>query len=321
MAIKDFIILPRSTATLTCRPKGLTESASAQLSASGLLTVTYNGNTKSASASLSAVSSCSLKGNSAVAMAATFTMTAITGFYEQRQGQFDLTNGAIKPLPRPFTWGSLSGSSWSELQSFQGGETLPIIWTSDRIDIGSVQDFCLNIITTSSGQVTKYEIYASETGAFTGEETITVIEAGDLNVDTFYGRYVYVKTFFQGTEMQSQEITVSGRPVTRQLYNINTATLSGTSSARVLSLDPPIGGILRMDIQVRAATSYAVNLYVSDTANSEVLIPVVKSKSATTPTFALYGIDNDARDGTVDITITHLPRQVFAANNLYTVEQ
>jgi hypothetical protein len=59
-----------------------------------------------------------------------------------------------------------------------------------------------------------------------------------------------------------------------------------------------------------------VNLYVSDTATSQVLIPVVKSKGAT-PTFALYGIDNDARDGVVDISIKALPRQALIGGSLY----
>jgi hypothetical protein len=59
---------------------------------------------------------------------------------------------------------------------------------------------------------------------------------------------------------------------------------------------------------------------VSDTANSEILIPVVKSKSSSAPSFALYGIDNDPRDGVVDITITALPRQAMFGGNLVVLE-
>jgi hypothetical protein len=73
-------------------------------------------------------------------------------------------------------------------------------------------------------------------------------------------------------------------------------------------------------IQPKAAVSYPVNLYVSDTATSVVVIPVVTSKSPTAPTFALYGIDNDPRDSIVDITVTALPRQVFLAGNLVVLE-
>jgi hypothetical protein len=47
---------------------------------------------------------------------------------------------------------------------------------------------------------------------------------------------------------------------------------------------------------------------------------VVKNKSATSPTFALYGIDNDPRDGIVDIKITALPRMVMYGGRLTVVE-
>jgi hypothetical protein len=59
---------------------------------------------------------------------------------------------------------------------------------------------------------------------------------------------------------------------------------------------------------------------VSDTATSEILIPVIKSKNTTTPTFALYGIDNDPRDGVVDITVTALPRQAMFRGNLVVLD-
>lgn len=81
-----------------------------------------------------------------------------------------------------------------------------------------------------------------------------------------------------------------------------------------------VSTIYDMNIECKAATSYAVNLYVSDTATSEVLIPVVKSKSATAPAIALYGIDNDPRDGVVDITITALPRMVMTGGNVIVIE-
>jgi hypothetical protein len=74
-----------------------------------------------------------------------------------------------------------------------------------------------------------------------------------------------------------------------------------------------------MKIEPKAPTPYAVNLYVSDTPTSEVLIPVVKSKAAAAPSFVLYGIDNDPRDGVVDITLTTLPRQAMISGNMVVV--
>jgi hypothetical protein len=46
---------------------------------------------------------------------------------------------------------------------------------------------------------------------------------------------------------------------------------------------------------------------------------VVKSKSAAAPSFVLYGIDNDPRDGVVDVTLTTLPRQAMTGGNLLVV--
>jgi hypothetical protein len=63
-----------------------------------------------------------------------------------------------------------------------------------------------------------------------------------------------------------------------------------------------------------------VNLYVSSSATSVVGIPVVVSKSSTQPSFAVYGIDNDPRDATVDIMIKALPRQVMSGQKLRIIE-
>jgi hypothetical protein len=93
-----------------------------------------------------------------------------------------------------------------------------------------------------------------------------------------------------------------------------------------------------MVITPRAASPYAVDLYVSNTATSVLLTPIVISKTAggqyiTTDyiesgyftssfgaSFALYGIDNDARDGVVDITIKAMPRQVMSGGNLLVIK-
>ena len=109
-------------------------------------------------------------------------------------------------------------------------------------------------------------------------------------------------------------VTANTTVVEILIPNVDSSTLSGTNTNRVISLPAPVSLIKDIHIQVKAATSYPVNLYVSDTATSEILIPVVKSK--TTPSFALYGIDNDPRDGVVDITVKALPRQVMYGGNL-----
>jgi hypothetical protein len=267
---------------------------------------------------LAAVVTVNFRGGSQAALTTSTELVCITGFVIERQSQIDPDSGSVRALASRQTWLSLAGSTWANFTKY-GGKNLPIIWTSDIIDLGEIRDFCLEITTATDGQVSKYEIAVSDSQAFAGEETVVQIQDGNTNVPSFRGQYVMVKTYSSGSQMTSQNIAAQFTTTTRKLYDVNTSTLTGTAANRVLSIDPPLGNILRMDISVKAATSYAVNLYVSDTANSEVLIPVVKSKSAAAPSFALYGIDNDARNGVVDIEITAMPRQMMAGNNLYVI--
>ena len=78
--------------------------------------------------------------------------------------------------------------------------------------------------------------------------------------------------------------------------------------------------MINLKTQNGNANNYAVNLYVSDTPTSKILIPVINSKSSSNPSFALYGIDNDPRDGIVDIKITALPRQAMFNGNLVVLD-
>jgi hypothetical protein len=93
-----------------------------------------------------------------------------------------------------------------------------------------------------------------------------------------------------------------------------------------------------MVITPRAPSPYAVDLYVSSSATSVLLTPIVISKTAGGTymaagyyvddyfessfgaSFALYGIDNQARDGIVDISLKGLPRQVMAGGNLLVIK-
>lgn len=246
-------------------------------------------------------------------LTSTFDILPITGFVPYTQGQLDPASGTIKATGRS-TWASLSGTTWADWKNYIQTYN-EIRWTAPLLDVGKVQYFTLNIEAEFLGSLS-YIVYVSETGAFGGEETQTVIEDGDYSVPAFYGRYVYVTGILKGTELK--KMRVSADPSVREyiIPNVNSSTLSGTNTNRVIELPVEVSAIKDIHIQVKAATSYAVNLYVSDTATSEILIPVVKSKSKTTPSFALYGIDNDPRDGVVDITVKALPRQVMYAGNL-----
>lgn len=240
-----------------------------------------------------------------------FTFLPKTGFIYYQDGQIDSADGAIKALGSS-RWNALT--TWSSFNNYITTRDT-IRWTAPVIDIGSVDYFNLEITAVFDGSI-YYIVHVSDTGLFGGEETEYTIEDGDLNVSAFYGRFVYVTAVVNGASISRLTVSTNTNKSTIKIANVDTSTLSGTITNRVINLPVSVSAIYDINIECKAATSYAVNLYVSDTATSEVLIPVVKSKSAAAPSIALYGIDNDPRDGIVDITVTALPRMVVTGGNI-----
>lgn len=255
--------------------------------------------------------------SASAALSSEFIQLTVTGLIVYQDGDLDLNSGTIKAL-RTGSWSSLAGTTWGTFGSY-ANQTQTIKWTAPRIDLGAVQYFTLNIQSEFIGELS-YLIHVSDTGIFGGEQSEYYIQEGDLNVNSFYGQFVYVTAIVKGDELRRMTITSNTNTVSYRIPNVNTSTLSGTATARVIPLPTSVSSIKDINIEPKAATPYAVNLYVSDTATSVILIPVVVSKSATAPSFALYGIDNDPRDGIVDITVTALPRQVMLGGNLIVLE-
>jgi hypothetical protein len=246
-------------------------------------------------------------------LASAFNITPITGFIAYQQGQLDSVSGTIKAIGSS-RWGDVK--SWSSFTDYR--TTFQAIkWTSNLLDLGEVRYFTLNVNTEFDGTL-YFVIHTSSTGAFRGEETETKVQDGDYNVAAFYGRYVYVTAFCTGLELKKMQIKADNTTTEINLRDVVTSTLSGSNTARQIPLAQPVSRIVDIDIKVKSVTAYAVDLYVSSSATSVVTIPVVVSKSST-PTFALYGIDNQPRDGTVDITLRTLPRQVMTSGNLITI--
>lgn len=245
-----------------------------------------------------------------------FKIVPQIGFIYFEQGQLDVNSGTIKAQGSS-RWSALT--TWSAFNDYVTVRN-PIKWTAPVIDIGSIDYFNLQITTEFTGTGLYYLVHVSDTGVFGGEESEYVIEEGNLNVNAFYGRFVYVTVIFTGTELSRFTVATNTNKTTIKLVNVNTSTLSGTVSNRILALPKSVSTIYDMNIECRYADTYPVNLYVSDTPTSQALIPVVKSKSASAPAIALYGIDNDPRDGIVDVTITALPRMIMTGGNLLVIE-
>lgn len=245
----------------------------------------------------------------------TATIEAVTGFVFYQVGQLDQISGTIKAQGRS-RW--LDLTTWNEYKDWIAVKD-PIKWTAPVIDIGSVRYFTVEVVAEFTGTASHYDIAVSETGEFAGEETVYKIQDGDTNVSAFYGRYVYVTVTINGTELNRMTVTTRTNTNTFYYNNISTSTLSGSSSARQLPITNPISQVVDMDITVVATTAYNMDVYVTDTPSSQTLIPVVISKSGTTPTFKLVGLDNQNRDGIVDIRVRALPRQAVVSGNMVVI--
>lgn len=250
-------------------------------------------------------------------LTSTATTVCLTSFQEYRDGYIDEVTGNIKAQGQG-TWSALSGTTWGDFTNFVQN-IREIRWTSPLIDLGVSRYFTLNIDLDCDGTCA-FIIDVSTTGQFAGEEKTIVVKNGNINVPSFYGQFVYVTALVAGPELRRMTITSDTNYEIIKLQDVDSSTLPGSITARTITLPLPISSIVDIVIQPKAATSYAVNLYVSDTATSEVVIPVIKSKNRLQPQFAMYGIDNDPRDSVVDILITALPRMVMENNNLSVIQ-
>jgi hypothetical protein len=181
-------------------------------------------------------------------------------------------------------------------------------------------NFTLRINTDANCPIT-YEVYTSSTGAYAGEEVKTTIAPGASSVAAFYGTTFIVAVIanagtgipiinsisFEYTSAGEKELTFT---------QVNTSTLSGTSSSRTLPLNTNIGGVSDVQIQPFEVTAYNLDVYVTNTPTSTYLLPKVISSTSTSLTFALVGIDNQPRDGVVNINLKCLPLQFMDGNNL-----
>ena len=238
------------------------------------------------------------------------------------RGYFDYVNRKICPLSTS-TWDGLSGTTWADWTEWAYATEDTIIWMIDDYFVANTPEpYNLKITCVSTGEVS-YKVYASSNGAFNGEETETVISHTATNVPVFRSRFLRVivySTRVNNITPEISEITLElVKSATKDLIinDLDTSTLEGTQTARVIALPEPVGNIIDIKVTPReTASPYALDVYVTNTATSTYLIPKVISKSATAPTIALVGVDNHPRDGVVDVVIKTMPNSYMNGNNL-----
>ncbi len=235
-------------------------------------------------------------------------------------GIYDYNSRTIYPASTS-TWSGLSGTTWADWSTWNYEVSDQIIWATDPIDLGlNPTNVNLNITCVSTGSVS-YRIYTSDTGEFSGEEVEYVVEHGSQNIPSFRSRFILVVVYSDrvADNLNIQEITIEATtPRANDIYinDVDSSQLSGSVTERFIPVPATIGTIMDVKITPHEVTAYDLDVYVTNTATSTYVVPKIISKSVSSPSFALVGLDNHPRDAVVDIVLKTLNRCYMSGNNI-----
>lgn len=177
-------------------------------------------------------------------------------------GQLDANLGYIIPQSAGSTWAALSGTNWSSFGSWTVTPLDPLIWVTDVQDFGRVGTFNISVSARYTGELTQYEVWTSNTGAFAGEETHTVITEGDTVIPAFTGRYVRVGAWIyrrgETTSLQELTIKLTNQTLELELPDVRTDELplwtavdtsATVTQARVLDLGRSASAVISAQYQ------------------------------------------------------------------------
>lgn len=235
------------------------------------------------------------------------TATITQGWYEGNRYRYFGSNSD--------TWTTLASTpyqTWSNWRTWASNAQSLILQLDD--DLGSIGQRAPTINLRAQGQVT-LQLKISQTGTFTGEETTINFVPGTAYtfVSGRYYRWIVtiatdsavilpVLEFYQTSYIDN---------VTQDIYytNLDTTTLSGTTSSR--SISGTWGSILNVLITARRNTAWVDRAYsLPDTYVNQTdfaPIPSIISTSSTLQ-FALLDHFTQPVDGVVDIAIKALPK-------------
>lgn len=240
-------------------------------------------------------------------------------------GGIQLLDENIIISPNLDTWADIgSGTDFATWDDWTQWATNPddLEWESQRADLGVSTDFTLSIETDASGEVT-YEVYVSNTGAFSGEETTHTIAPGDTNIEAFTGQFFYIVTTISSTDgtqptLRDQSFTSSDETFRRRLVNQNTANLSGVASAKELDLGFAYSKIVTIFMTPHQPGGWVVPDYWADgyTETAPPIFPNIVQKTFGSPKISLATYDGVYTEGVVDIEVVYLPGISMIDGNL-----
>jgi hypothetical protein len=167
----------------------------------------------------------------------------------QETAKLDPINGYQIPQSTNNYWANLSAwGGWTKWGTRSANSMVVVSTVQDR---GSVGYYNLKTSTDVTGNIT-YKVYASNTGAFAGEETITNITPNTGNIAAFCSRYYAVVANVTepsgGAVLRSMSVTSINSRFDIQLDDLVLGNLSGNINQKVLPLPRPVSAITNIQV-------------------------------------------------------------------------
>ena len=219
------------------------------------------------------------------------------------------------------TWDTIP-STWDAWTSYVTQPFPTMHYQLPLLDLGSVQTFNIISNIVARGTINYYIHYSSTSDVFAYDpvtfdslnfDTLT-INAGDTNIPSITARYIIIQLAIDYDPAQGHQYfdsisyQISTRSKTLTFANVDSSTLSGTTSNRLFSIGTDIGGIKSVQVTSHGSTNpFNVDMYVYHSTTSTKTFPDIISKNTNGVNLQFVGVDGQPRDSVFDITMEVLP--------------
>lgn len=239
-------------------------------------------------------------------------------------GSLDFNTNTIVPNDNG-TWAlfTTNAQDWDSLTNWITAPVSPMITLSDELDLGISTTFTLQIVSEIVG-IVSYTVYTTNDNAWANlTTTATVIASDAVNIPAFTGRYVRVSASITSPSLLAQVVSMQLSAGTKRfdilLNDIDSSSLTGTSTARMINLGRNVSHVINLQITPHKATGN--NYKTSTTGYTEATISklstaIIVDKLAGHANIAFIDAEGGYTNSVFDAVAYVLPEQYMSGNNL-----
>jgi hypothetical protein len=237
--------------------------------------------------------------------------------------QTDSTGAQTIVIEPGGAWSDLP-STWEEWNNYNVGATTTLYWITEPAEMTANDYFNIETTIDTTGTTT-YTIWTSGTGAFAGEETETVVNENDVDINAFYGQFAIIGikveqiTANGPVQINSFSWKTTGRTLALYFNDYNSTDLNGSIGDRSIFPQRTFSVIKNVQITPKSAEGYVVDDYVDPDyfeGSSGFIVANIKNKFFTHFSVGLYTSDGNPTEGTFDAVAQVLPEQYADGANL-----